>query len=114
MSLPGTYKIAAYEGDTLEQTFVFTDSGNLPIDLSDATFVMTVRKKVDDPVLWTAATGDGITVGGVDNNEVTVAKVMDVPPGSYVYDLQATFTGPPVRVKTYLYGTFNVTGEISE
>lgn len=116
MPVPGTYNITTYKGDTLVLTFELVDDTEptpLPIDLSSATFKMQVRKKSGDPVLWEAATDDGIVVSGADNNIVTVSKIVDAEAGvnPYVYDIQATFLDGTVR--TYVAGTFMLRADVT-
>jgi hypothetical protein len=63
-------------------------------------------------LLWEATEGDGITVGGVGNADIAVAKVVDIPKGSYQYDVQATFASGVVA--TYVGGAFIVKDDITE
>lgn len=114
MAKPGVYNIQTYLDDTLDMSFQFNDNADVPapIDLSTATLKMQVRKKPGDPVLFEATEADGITIGGVGNNIVTISKICDAPAGVYVWDLQATFASGIVR--TYLAGSFTVTADITK
>ncbi len=53
--------------------------------------------------IWIAA-GGGITVGGVNNNQITLNKQVDIAAGSYVYDMAILF--PNGNEKTYIWGNF--------
>lgn len=108
---PGNYTIRAYRGDTLQLTFTITDGSNVAIDLSTATMLMQVRTHPDGDLKMTFSEGDGLTVGGTNNNVVTVNKVVALDGCAYQYDLQATFaTGVVV---TYVRGAFVVTEDIT-
>jgi len=109
---PGNYTIRAYRNDTLQLTFTITDGSNVPISLANATMKMEVRNKPDGDVYLTLTEGDGLTVGGVNNNVVTVSKLVNISDGcSYFYDLQATFTSGVVT--TYVKGPFVVMEDIT-
>jgi len=109
---PGNYTIKAYRNDTLQLTFTITDGSNLPISLATAAMKMEVRTKPDGDIKLTFTEGDGLTVGGTNNNVVTVSKVVNIEEGcTYFYDLQATFTSGVVT--TYVKGPFVVMEDIT-
>lgn len=110
--MPGVYNIKAYRGDTLERTFTIKDGSNNPISLATAAMKVQVRKHPDGEVYMTFTEGDGLTVGGVDNNVVTMSKVVALDGCVYRYDLQATFASG--EVTTYLKGAFIVTEDITQ
>lgn len=115
MGLPATYDISAYLNDTLSLSFIFNNSDGDPIDLSSADIKMQVRKKHDDPVLWTASEGDGITVTGDDDNIISINKIVSdsqISPGIYKYDIQATYSSGVIT--TYLRGDFTVESDITD
>lgn len=109
---PGNYTIRAYRNDTLQLTFTITDGSNVPINLSTADMKMQVRNKPDGDIYLTLTEGDGLTVSGVNNNVVTVSKLVNISDGcTFYYDLQATFTSGVVT--TYLKGPFVVMEDIT-
>ena len=109
--IPGNYNIEAYRNDTLIKTFTITEN-SVPVDLSTAVVKIQVREKPDAPVLFEFTEGNGLTVGGVGNNVISMSKVVDLSMcGRYYYDLQATFTSG--IVSTYLLGTFIVKKDIT-
>lgn len=111
--IPGSYTIEAYRNDTLQLTFTMTDGSAVPIDLSNATMKMQVRTYPDGDIMQTLTEGDGLTVGGANNNVVTVSKVISIENGGvYRYDLQATFTSGVVI--TYVRGNFLLYEDITK
>lgn len=83
-------------GDSFSLSLTFTDSDNAAIDLSDAT---GIDFYVDDAIV--ADLDAGITVGGDDNNIVTIIKDDDRAAGNYNYKLTVTDGG---AVRTYIKG----------
>ena len=113
--MPGTYNITIKRNDTLSKVFTFLDDQPTPqpINLSLGVITMEVRKKYDQPVLFTLTEGDGITVSGPDFNVVTLSKVVNIAtPGTYKYDLQIVFSSGVVT--TYLEGNFIVEPDITK
>ena len=111
--IPGVYNINAYRNDTLQLTFTIKDKDNNPVSLATADLKLQVRTKHDGEVLLTMTEGNGLTVGGVGNNVVTVSKIVDIEGcGAYYYDLQATFASGVVS--TYVKGQFIVQKDVTQ
>jgi hypothetical protein len=110
-NLPGAVNFKVYQNDTLTKTLTITDDADAAIDLSAATIKMEVRAAVASTVLFTFETGDGITVGGADDNVITISKLVDITAGSYLYDLEITYSGG--EVQTLIKGSFTVTADIT-
>ena len=97
----GTANLKSVAGDILELTMKLYN-GNaeitpieelIPIDLTAYTnIVMQVRKKPNDPIVAEAELGDGLTVGGVDNNELYLNIQMPTTSGNYMYDIEFSAT----------------------
>jgi len=103
--IPGSYTIQAYRNDTLQLTFTITDGSAQPISLSTADVKMQIRRHPDGDVEQALTEGNGITVGGANNNVITISKVISIENGgNYVYDLQASFASGVVI--TYVKGYF--------
>lgn len=111
--IPGIYNINAYRNDTLQLTFTIKDKDNNPVNLTTADLKLQVRSKPDGDLLLAMTEGNGLTVGGAGNNIITVSKIIDINDcGSYVYDLQATFSSGVVS--TYVKGMFIVHKDITK
>jgi hypothetical protein len=110
-NLPGAVNFKVYQNDTLTKTLTITDDADDPIDLSAATIKMEVRSSVGGTVQFTFESGDGITVGGTDDNVITISKLVDITAGSYLYDLEIIYSGG--EVQTLIKGSFTVTADIT-
>ncbi len=102
-----------YRGDTWSQrlTIVQDDGSDTPYDLSGADIILQAKTDPDiDTSVLSLSVGAGITIGGADNNEISITSVVDVEPGEYVYDLQVTLNDV---VTTYLKGRIIVKSDIS-
>jgi hypothetical protein len=111
--IPGIYNIKAYRNDTLQLTFTVKDNDGNPVSLANADLKLQVRNKPDGTIYLTMTEGNGLTVGGVSNNVITVSKIIDIAAcGCYHYDLQATFTSGVVN--TYVRGSFTVEKDITQ
>lgn len=108
---PAQYNVQIWRRDTWAQTFSIT-SNDVAVDLSGCTVLIQVRlKPASTDVLLTLQTGTSITIGGVGKNEITLNKLVDIPAGNYVYDMNVTF--PSGLVKTYIWGSFLVQEDIT-
>lgn len=96
-SIPSVLNFRIKQGDTFQRTITFEtdDDTPQPIDLSGATVVMRIDQMED------LTEGDGLTVGGDDNNILTISKIITWS-GTYRYELEVTF-GSGV-IKTYYEG----------
>lgn len=95
-----------YSGDTFTSTLTFTDSNNSPIDLSGCTLKLAITKGTTVMLLLTEV--DGMAIGGVGFNVITINKEQTLPVGVYKYSLEVTFPTSPVKVVTYIAGNFSV------
>lgn len=102
---PAELDIEIVKGDYWVETFALSVDGT-PINLSTADVHIQVTQGCSTSVLWEATVGDGITIGGVSNNQINVSKLVNLAEGNYEYDLKVTYTTGVV--KTYLWGNFNV------
>jgi hypothetical protein len=109
-----THNFKVYRGDNWTVDLVVVDNVNAPIDLSGADIKMQIKNKPDDATAVKELNlTNGISVGGDDNNVITIDSEgdLDVRPNDYVYDLQVTYSGG--RVVTYLRGSFSVVKDIT-
>ena len=56
--------------------------------------------------------GNGITIGGASNNQITISKLINIDKGNYQYDMNVVFSGGVV--KTYLQGDFIVYDDVTK
>lgn len=102
---PAELDIEIVKGDYWVQTFALSVDDN-PINLSNEDVHIEITQGCSTTVLWEATEGDGITIGGVSNNEINLSKLVNLDEGNYEYTLKVTYmTGV---VKTYLWGSFKV------
>lgn len=108
--LPATYNIKLTKGNTWETQFtVFKDS--VPVNLSAAEVRIQIRRKATSTSAEVTITeADGITVGGVSNNVITVSRRVNIAAGDYVWDLLVINAG---IYKTYVGGKFQVVEEVT-
>jgi hypothetical protein len=102
---PAELDIEIVKGDYWVETFALSVDGT-PINLSTADVHLEITQGCSTTILWEATVGDGITIGGVSNNQINVSKLVNLDAGNYEYDLKVTYTTGVV--KTYLWGNFNV------
>lgn len=111
-NIPGAVNFKVYQNDTLNKSITITDDNDDPIDLSAAAVKMEVRQSAGSTVLFTLEVGDGITISGADDNVIVISKIVDIDPGSYLYDLEATYSGGDVQ--TFIKGSFTVIADITQ
>lgn len=109
--IPEPLDVTVYKGDTWEEQLQGA-IGAVPIDHTGCTFLLQVRKKLGGEVLETLTELDGISIAGVDNDIVSIKKVMDFEPGVWVWDIQITF--PDGTVKTPRGGKFTLVNDVSK
>lgn len=111
----GIYNITAEQGSTFTRTITWRDASTTPVNLTNCTAKMQVRKSMDAPTaVLTLTSTTGITINGAQGVlalEVAAAKMAQVPAGTYVYDLEVTH--PAGRVTRILEGKFTVTREVT-
>ena len=110
--IPGQYDTTIYAGDHMERVFILNLEDGTPIDLTGCSLLMQVKERKEDNRVWVTLTeSDGLTIGGIDNNQIALYKRMPLKCGKYYYDIQFTF--PTGRVKTYIAGHLTVEGDVS-
>ena len=110
---PANYNIQIWRNDTWSQVFLLT-ANDVPIDLTGSTVEIQVRQRPNsETALLTLTEANGaITVGGVDDNQITINYGVDIAAGSYVYDMTVLF--PNGNEKTYIWGNFIVYEDITK
>lgn len=106
--------ITCRKGDTFLLDMIFTDEGTgTAIDLTDFTFNMQVRKntRAAELVLDINDSHFAKTIVGAMTITISAAD-MDVPHGSYKYDIEATSSSDG-SVRTWLYGWFNIKEDVT-
>ena len=113
VSIATRVDIVCWRGDTFALLATIKDANGNAVDLSIYTWKMEVREYDTGPIVISAA---NIAVTGTSLGVLTVAITapnMLVNPGTFVYEIQATYTVPnPDVVTTYLFGQFTVTQDI--
>jgi hypothetical protein len=111
----GIYNIVAEQGATLTRTITWNDSDGQPINLTNYTARMQVRRDYESTTIildFTTQNG-AITLGGSLGtiNIVASAEAMSaVSSGSYVYDLELVVGSVVTRL---IQGTFAVNVEVT-
>ena len=110
---PANYNIQIWRNDTWSQVFLLT-ANELPISLVGAEVEIQVRQRPNsETALLTLTEANGaITVGGANNNQITINYGVDIAAGSYVYDMTVLF--PNGNEKTYIWGNFIVYEDITK
>jgi hypothetical protein len=110
---PAQYNIQIWRNDSWMQTFAIT-ADNVAVNLTGSTIEIQVRKTANATVadLTLKTGGNGITISGASNNQIVLNKVVNIPAGNYLYDMNVTF--PSGLVKTYVWGTFLVQEDITK
>ena len=104
-------KLQVRKGDTFLKTVTITyrDTG-LPIDLTDAAIVGTIKKHVEDETGFAnfEILNRNDINGAFDlvlSATTTATFIVDGYSDSYVFEVNIDFGGSPGFVKTYMYGT---------
>jgi hypothetical protein len=110
---PAQYNVKIWRNDTWAQVFALL-ADTTPIDLSGCNILIQIRPTPASSVVTLELSTDdsSIIIGGVDSNQITLNKIVDIPACSYVYDMNVTF--PSGEVKTYLWGNFIVQEDVSK
>lgn len=110
---PAQYNIKIWRNDTWSQTFAIL-ADTTPVDLTGCTIVIQVRQTPSSATvdLTLSTANSSISIGGLNRNQITLNKKVDVAAGSYVYDMNVTF--PSGEVKTYIWGNFIVQEDITK
>jgi hypothetical protein len=108
-----TYDIPPHRrGDTWDGINSIAISVNsVPVVLSGASIKMDFRQGIDTPVVMTFST-ETSTIQILNGNTIRIpARKIEVPFGTYQYDLQVTYqTG---IVKTYMSGIWPIVADIT-
>jgi hypothetical protein len=111
-----TYDIpTAKRGDTWDGINSICISVNgIPANLTGASIKADFRQKVDTPTVLTLSTNNGgIVITNPTGGLIQFPpKKIEIPFGTYIYDLQVTY--PNGVVKTYFSGTWTITPDITE
>jgi len=103
---PAQHDIELVKGNSWQETYLFT-LDNVAINLSAATVLVSIYQGCSTgAALWTATNGNGVTISGAGNNQVTINKIVDLTAGNYIWDMKITFADTTVR--TYVWGDFVV------
>ncbi len=110
---PAQYNISIWRNDTWSQVMRIT-ANDVPVDLTGSEVEIQVRKKPNSDTAEMTLTeqNGGITVGGVDDNQITINYPVDIAAGTYVYDMVVVF--PNGNEKTYIWGNFIVYEDITK
>lgn len=110
---PAQYNISIWRNDTWSQVMVIT-ANDIPVSLVGSDVEIQVRKKPNSDTAEMTLTeqNGGITVGGVNNNQITINYPVDIAAGTYVYDMVVVF--PNGNEKTYIWGNFIVYEDITK
>lgn len=108
------YDIVVYRRDTWDGLVITLSKNNEPVDLTSCSITMQVKVNPTDvdSMLTLNTANNGITI-----TEPTAGKfrinsvVINLEPGTYYYDIQFNFS--PTLIKTYMFGTFDVTQDIT-
>jgi hypothetical protein len=109
--LPAELNLLLYSGDSLEMRFTFTDSANLPVDMS-GTWSAQVRTAADtaDPPLADFTVDASAAATGVIDIALSSTQTQELPPES-VWDLQLTLA--PEHVHTTHRGSVTITEDVT-
>jgi len=109
---PANYNIQIWQNNTWSQILQLT-ANTVPIDLTGALVEIQIRTRpTSTTALLTLTSGHGLTVGGLNHNQITINQAVSISAGSYVYDLTIQF--PNQNVKTYIWGNFIVFQDITQ
>jgi hypothetical protein len=110
---PAQYNISIWRNDTWSQVMVIT-ANDVPVSLVGSEVEIQVRKKPNSDTAEMTLTeqNGGVTVGGVNNNQITINYPVDIAAGPYVYDMVVVF--PNGNEKTYIWGNFIVYEDITK
>ena len=110
---PANYNIQIWKDDNWAQTFALF-ANTVPIDIVDAYCEIQIRPSINSTTVSATldSDGNGITLGGPDNNLITVDYPITIDAGSYVYDMTIVFPGN--FTKTYIWGNFVVYQDITQ
>lgn len=111
-----TYTIPTTKrGDTFDGVLFEITVNGTKLDLTGATIKMDMRLNSTGILAKEFTSGAGITISSplTDGKFTLDEQVIDIDAGTYVYDIEITWVGPPVVVKTYISGTWLITQDVT-
>jgi len=102
-------------GDTWPGINSITIATNgVPVNLTNATIKIDFRRDIDTPVALTLSTtnGDIVITQPLQGTFSILPKLIEIPFGTYMYDLQVTFANGVVT--TYMEGSWEILADITE
>lgn len=115
------YKIPDHlKGDTFDGVIFTVSVNSVPLNLTDASFKMTLVKqapqkdiKVKTPVLTLTSPSGGLSLVNGPLGKFQINKqIINIPPDVYAYDIQITLADG--TVKTYVKGTWKILQDITK
>jgi len=111
-----TYTIPPHRrGDTWDGILSISININgVPVNLSNSNVKIEFRESIDSPVVLTLSTANGgvIITNASQGTLQLPSRIIEIPYGKYLYDLQVTFANGVV--KTYMSGTWEIIPDITE
>ena len=101
------YDVRLQRGDTLQETFTFTDDDGDNLDLAGYTFTSQVRRNADGALIASFAIGVSGNAVTRTLNATTTASL----DGTYVHDLQ--WVDPGGKVRTLLSGDLEIVDDVT-
>jgi len=106
---PAKQNIEYYNNEGVTKSFIVTDADGDPVDLSEDTLVLTIKKKKSGTAVFTLTTASELSVSGANGNTVNITLDHDLEERSYFYDLYDSTLD-----ETIMFGLFIVTGEVHD
>lgn len=111
-----TYNIIAEQGATFDQTILYTDASDTPIDLTSYTAEMHVRATVASAgtIIELSTSDSSIILDGVNGTIellITATDMTAITAGKYYYDLE--LYGPDDLIIRLIEGRFTVKAEVT-
>jgi len=114
VAIAGIYNFTLDQGSTWTLQIIYNDPSGTPINLTNYTAEMQIRRKFDSdtPVLTLSTSNGGITITGATGTLDLIAtdEQADIEPGFYVYDLELSTGGVRTRL---IQGQVTVSGEVT-
>lgn len=106
-----------YRGDTWTETWTILDQNGVSVDITGATFKMTLKNNTSDAdpgVLQLTSPSSGIVITdaatGVVTLTITATQTAALTPSTYEYDIQMNNTG---TVKTLVRGKLTIVADVT-
>ena len=101
------------KADTFEAVNFEINVDDVPVDLSDTTIRMQLRKEYGGVVglSLTSVGNAGITITDAANGLFKInTQIINIPAFNYIYDIEFNFDG---EVKTYISGNFLIRNDVT-